>query len=342
MRKIALLAALPLLLGSVALADEVVSFYNVDSQAGPGMVTYNANLGGGYTLGNIDWAGFCVPINSATFGSELTLDISGPLGSATWTLGSGTTFPGGALFSGSSAAFFGAGDPVGTWTFDFYESFDDGSDGLPDATWDYIDFTFKEYIVKPPIYTFNMDADPGWTIDGGSEWQFGAPMGLGGEHGNPDPTSAYSGTNVYGYDLTGLGAQLGDYEASMPAALYLTTTALDFSAYTDVELEFQRYLNVESPTYDHAYLEVSNDGVNWTMVWENTAALTDSSWNFVSYDISGVADGESTVYVRWGIGPTDSSWFYSGWNVDDVVFRGIPEPASLLLLGLGAVLLRRR
>jgi hypothetical protein len=342
MRKIALLTVLPLLLGSIGLADEIVSFYSIPSQAGSGVMSYTAGLTGGYTLGNIDWNGFAVPIHENTYGSELTLDISGPLGAATFTLGSGSQYVGGAWFSGVNDSFFGAGDPAGTWTFDFYESYDDGGDGLPDATWDEIHFTFNEYVMKPAIYTFNMDSDPGWTMDGGSEWQFGAPMGLGGEHGNPDPTSAYSGNNVYGYDLTGLGAQPGDYEANMPATLYLTTTALDFSGYTDVEVEFQRWLNVESPSYDHAYLEVSNDGVNWTVVWENGEQLTDDSWRLASYDISDVADGESTVYIRWGIGPTDSSWFFSGWNIDDVVFRGIPEPASLLLLGLGAVLLRRR
>ena len=29
------------------------------------------------------------------------------------------------------------------------------------------------------------------------------------------------------------------------------------------------------------------------------------------------------MYVRWGMGTTDSSWHYSGWNLDDVVVSGV-------------------
>ncbi len=65
-------------------------------------------------------------------------------------------------------------------------------------------------------------------------------------------------------------------------------------------------------------MRVSNNGSSWTTVWENTSEVTDSSWSMVEYDISDVADGESTVYLRWTMGTTDSSWTYSGWNIDDV------------------------
>ena len=142
----ACLCALMLVVSVGATADELVSFVAVDSQAGSGMVTYNATVTGGFTMGDFDWAGFASTINAGTYASELTLDVSGPLGAATITLGSGTTYAPGAAFSGTSAAFTG-GDPAGTWTFDFYETYDDGGDGLPDATWDTIDFNFVEFVV---------------------------------------------------------------------------------------------------------------------------------------------------------------------------------------------------
>jgi hypothetical protein len=50
-----------------------------------------------------------------------------------------------------------------------------------------------------------------------------------------------------------------------------------------------------------------------------------------------VADGQSTVYVRWGIS-SDSSWQFSGWNIDDVTLTGTPlatpsaAPASVDLV----------
>jgi hypothetical protein len=35
-------------------------------------------------------------------------------------------------------------------------------------------------------------------------------------------------------------------------------------------------------------------------------------------DISDVADGETTVYLRWVMGPTDEGVTYPGWNIDDI------------------------
>jgi len=167
------------------------------------------------------------------------------------------------------------------------------------------------------IYSFTLDTDPGWTTQG--QWQFGIPLGAGGQYGNPDPTSGYTGNNVYGYNLA------GDYSNNIPA-YYLQTPALDCSNYQNVELEFWRWLNVERPLYDHANIQVSNDGVFWTTVWENTDEIMDSSWTKYNYNISSVADNQATVYIRWGMGPTDISWQYSGWNIDDIKFIGTPIP----------------
>jgi len=50
--------------------------------------------------------------------------------------------------------------------------------------------------------------------------------------------------------------------------------------------------------------------------------VTDNSWNHQVYDISSVADGEATVYVRFTMGTTDGSWQYCGWNIDDFELTG--------------------
>jgi hypothetical protein len=46
-----------------------------------------------------------------------------------------------------------------------------------------------------------------------------------------------------------------------------------------------------------------------------------------------VADGQQYVYLRWTIGPTDSSVTYAGWNIDDVEFLGfaadVPCPGDV-------------
>jgi len=177
------------------------------------------------------------------------------------------------------------------------------------------------------IYMANMDTDPGWTLD--SLWQWGTPTGSGGQyHGNPDPVAGYTGDNVVGYNL------LGDYENSITSTRWAKTPAINCTSRTDVTLTFYRWLNVEQPLYDHAYIQVSNNGSSWSTIWENPSGITitDSSWTLQTFDISAIADDQPTVYIRWGMGPTDSSWQYSGWNIDDVKIAGegslLPRPPA--------------
>lgn len=173
------------------------------------------------------------------------------------------------------------------------------------------------------IYFWNLNTNPGWTTQG--QWAWGQPTGGGGQYGNNDPTSGFTGQNVYGYNLS------GDYTNSMPE-YHLTSTAIDCSNLFNVSVKFYRWLNVEKPQYDHAYFRVSNNGTTWTTIWENGATITDSSWNLVEYDISAVADGKATVYLRWTMGTTDSSWLYSGWNIDDIAIWGVNQCAAPSIL----------
>jgi hypothetical protein len=172
-------------------------------------------------------------------------------------------------------------------------------------------------------YSFPLDSGPSWATEG--QWAFGQPTG-GGSH-NRDPLGGHTGNNAYGYNLN------GDYTNNMPA-YYLTTSAIDCSAFSFVELRFWRWLGVESSAFDHATVEVSSDGTYWTQVWANPAsAVSDSSWTQMVLDISAVADGEPTVYVRWKMGSTDNSVTYPGWNIDDVEIWGAgdiePIPGDL-------------
>jgi hypothetical protein len=159
------------------------------------------------------------------------------------------------------------------------------------------------------VYTWNMDQNPNWTMQG--EWNWGVPTGGGGEYGNPDPTSGATGNNVLGYNLA------GDYANNL-AQTHLTTDMLNFQNNTNTILQFSRYLNVEQPMYDNATISISVSGDPWTTVWSNPNTITDSQWETVSYDISNRADMQSNVQIRWTMGTTDSAWRYSGWNIDDV------------------------
>lgn len=166
------------------------------------------------------------------------------------------------------------------------------------------------------VYAFPLDTDPGWSAD--DDWAFGQPTG-GGSHSG-DPFSGYTGDNVYGYNLE------GDYPNNLSPVRYLTTTAIDCSDLTGTRLRFKRWLGVESATWDHANLQVSTDGANWDTVWEHSGGTIDeSSWSQQTYNISSYADGEPTVYLRWGMGTTDGIISYPGWNIDDVEIWGLTQ-----------------
>ena len=180
-------------------------------------------------------------------------------------------------------------------------------------TTDHIGDTFREVILLAGEaslkYEWPFNSDPGWTTEG--DWAFGHPLGLGGEHGSPDPTGGYTGENVYGYNLA------GDYPNNL-AEKHLTSTPIDCSDFYGIHLKFRRWLGVEGPDFDHAYVRVSNDGTNWTTVWANTQEMTAGSWQAADLDISAIASNQEHVYLRWTMGTTDVGWQYCGWNIDDV------------------------
>jgi hypothetical protein len=136
---------------------------------------------------------------------------------------------------------------------------------------------------------------------------------------------------VFGYNLA------GDYPNNLTPVQYLTTAAIDCSNLSNTELRFQRWLGIESASFDHATIQVSNNGTTWTTVWSHSgSALNPTAWSLQTYSIGAVADHQSTVFVRWGMGTTDGSVTYPGWNIDDVQIWGIrpPCPADVAVNGV--------
>ncbi|MBN2054574.1 hypothetical protein JW905_06615, partial [bacterium] len=144
------------------------------------------------------------------------------------------------------------------------------------------------------LFEENMDTDPGWSISGG-QWAWGQPTGGGGSYGY-DPTSGYTGDNVYGYNLN------GDYGNNIPAYT-LTTPLFDCSGYSGTTLRFYRWLGVEEEYWDHATVDISTDGgASWIELWSNSSSIYDGAWVPVTMDISGYADGQPDVRLRWTMG----------------------------------------
>ena len=314
-----------MLMASPALAvlQETVSFVNVPSQGGSGMVSYNMPVVGGYNMGNLDWDGYASVINAGTYGSELTLDISGPLGAATITLGSGTSYSPGAAFAGVSSAFDGAGDPAGAWTFDFYETYDDGGDGMPDATWDNIDFGFYDW-VPGPTYLFMEDFEGGIPAD----WTLVDNLGNGGwllntDYGNPNYTPG-SGLCA-DIDSDEIGSV--DVDAEMITHLFTVPA----SAAT---LEFDNEFNWYSGGNDE-----KGDVDIWTSArgWTNLLRFQgeDVQYTHESVDLSAYAGEEAQIRFHY----YDAN-YEMRWQVDNVGVT--PEPMTLTMLALGGLALMRR
>ncbi|MBN2384957.1 hypothetical protein JXQ70_18950 [bacterium] len=198
--------------------------------------------------------------------------------------------------------------------------------------------------VETTIYSFPLESDPGWTTSG--EWQFGQPTGNGGaSYGNPDPDSGYTGTKVYGINLN------GDYSTAVGGPYYLTSTALDCSQIFNTKVRYRRWLNADYQPFVICTFEASNNGTDWTILWQNGGSeMLDDAWVAQEFNLSEIADGMPTVFLRWGHRVGSSAWAYSGWNIDDIEIVGIPTGNSpvptlsgwamiLLTLLLGTVVL---
>lgn len=166
-----------------------------------------------------------------------------------------------------------------------------------------------------PVYSFPLASDPEWLREG--DWAFGVPLGSGG-----DPNAGFTGANVFGYNLA------GQYPAELPGQ-HLTMLPFNATGLSRVTLEFRRWLGVEAGNYDNASIEATRDGVTWTTIWRHTGGdLQETAWSLQSYNIGAVADGAPFVQVRWTMGPTDANTQFSGWNLDDIVIKGIGTPPS--------------
>jgi hypothetical protein len=125
---------------------------------------------------------------------------------------------------------------------------------------------------KTLIYSWPLSWNPGWITEG--QWAWGQPQGLGG-----DPSSGHTSPYVYGYNLA------GTYPDNMPA-YSLTTTAIDCSNLSNTQLRFWGWLGVENDAWDHAQVQVSNDGLAWTTLWANDGSIIqDTSWSQWIFDI---------------------------------------------------------
>ena len=195
---------------------------------------------------------------------------------------------------------------------DFYVSAEEATNGRfydpdPGTPWQVVAHTDTM-----TVFEDDFETDMGWTAVG--DWARGVPTGNGGsdqQYGGEDPTSGCVGENVYGYNLN------GDYANGL-SETHLTSPSIDCSGQENIHLKFCRWLGVDQPENDNAWLRVSSNGLDWVDVWHNSSVVMDNLWAEIDVDISDVAALQPTLYLRWTMGSTNGSTAYCGWNIDHV------------------------
>ncbi len=156
--------------------------------------------------------------------------------------------------------------------------------------------------------------------DGADDWQWGSPTGASG-----DPARAFSGDRVWGNDL-GHDNFNGAYQPEKVNRL--KSPKIETAHYTDVFLQYRRWLNVEDGAYDRAVVTA-----NQQEVWSNLDSggdrhHTDRDWISHSVDLQGIAD-QGSVRIGFEI-HSDAGFEMGGWTIDDVCLFAPATPDNRL------------
>jgi uncharacterized protein (TIGR03382 family) len=166
-----------------------------------------------------------------------------------------------------------------------------------------------------PLYCTDLEHDPfqeGWTTgtaDGApSPWEWGAPKA----GGATDPPVAFSGSNILAMKLG------GDYAAKQYSFVQLPP--IDVKHFSDVRLQYRRWLAVEDSEFDKARITVNGKQawINFTASQGNSSSThhIDREWRFQDVPVSGYAFGH-TLDIAWDLS-TDDGLELGGWQIDDV------------------------
>jgi hypothetical protein len=166
-----------------------------------------------------------------------------------------------------------------------------------------------------PLYCTDFEAgDPmaaGWTTgtrEGTmSPWVWGAPTA-----GTTDPHAAFSGAHALVQVLD------GDYQPKTSS--YVRMPSLQIGQWTDVHLQYRRWLAVEDSHFDQARVTVGG-----LQAWQNfsqnmgdssSAQHIDLEWRFQDIPVSGLQPGHR-LDIAWDL-TSDEGLQFGGWAIDDV------------------------
>ena len=161
----------------------------------------------------------------------------------------------------------------------------------------------------PKMWEWDFESGPsnspqGWSLGTGWMWGYDTTLGQSG--------GVHSGTKaIYTYN--------GNYPNNIRSTYWATSPTIDCSGCSgNWNLEIWKRLGVEYHYYDHAYIQVKNPQGSWAQIYSSTGTINDGSFQRVTYNIANYVNNNPSFQVRFGLGTTDGSVTYTGWNVDDV------------------------
>ena len=175
--------------------------------------------------------------------------------------------------------------------------FDQGS------VYDGMDVNGSELGLLPQGWTYDFEGVNPFTLGGTNVWFYGTDGSIG----------ASSGTKaIYTYN--------GNYPNNMGGPFWATSPVMNCGGCSGAwDLKFMKLLGVESSRYDHAYVSVKSTTGNWVNVWSNpTSTINDGSYIQQTVSITTHVQNNPNFQVRFGLGSSDGSVQYTGWNIDDI------------------------
>lgn len=142
--------------------------------------------------------------------------------------------------------------------------------------------------------------------------------------------------------IAGQGAAWDDINKSgsdNDAALVITLNTTGFTGLT-IRWDYKSEL---ATSFDFAYR--TSTGGNWTQVADNqtiTPGWASDSWYSVTLDLSAIAALDNQSYVQFRLDDLVEGPGNDKFAIDNIEIASIPEPATLLILGLGGMALRMR
>ncbi len=165
----------------------------------------------------------------------------------------------------------------------------------------------------------------GEDLPGADDWQWGTPLGLGG-----DPDYAYSGDYVWGNDL-GADDYNGEYQNDRHNRLLSPTISI--APYPDLVLQYRRWLTVEDGFYDQALVMAeggeiwANHATSFAIGDENTE---DDRWVLATHAFQD-ANLDGLLDLSWEL-VSDGGLTFGGWNIDDVAVLAPDTPLNMLAI----------